>query len=163
MQAKAKSQAAETARKAELQAAADLGGGDSHWFEDYVDAATKIGSMSNVAPGENGIKTFFFELLSYDVPTLEQAIPGMETQLDGENAEAFKHVILVCKDLIARRQGGTPAAQGQASKVQEEDAKADEGEAKEEEMQSESKEVESEATEQTVAMEVDKEVIAVRA
>ena len=78
-EAAAKLKAAEAARKAELKAAADLGGGDSQWFEDYVEAAHKIESMANVAPGEDGIKTFFFELLGYDVPTLEQAVPGMHS------------------------------------------------------------------------------------
>lgn len=121
MQAAAKAQEAEAARNAELKAAADLGGGDSKWFEDYVDAANKIESMTSVAPGDDGIRTFFFELLSYDVPTLEQAVPGMETQLDGENAEAFKHVILVCKDLIARRGGATAAAPKNSDAKDEED------------------------------------------
>ena len=108
-----------------MKAAADLGGGDSKWFEDYVDAATKIESMTNVAPGDDGIKTFFFELLSYDISTLEQAVPGMETQLEGENAEAFKHVILVCKDLIARRGGATVAAPETADAKDEEDVDAE--------------------------------------
>lgn len=143
MQAAAKAQAAEAARQAELKAAADLGGGDSKWFEDYVDAAHKIESMTNVAPGDDGIKTFFFELLAYDVPTLEQAVPGMETQLDGENAEAFKHVILVCKDLIARRGGAPAAASENAEAKDQEDVDA-------EKMQVESTEEES-------PMEVEKE------
>lgn len=145
-----------------MKAAADLGDGDSKWFEDFVEAANKIESMSNVAPGDDGVKTFFFELLSYDVPTLESAIPGMETQLDGENAEAFNHVILVCKDLIARRGGGTAAARDKPE-AEKEDANAVEmevesaaGTGAEETSQ------DDETKEESVAMEVEKEETVVR-
>ena len=49
----------------------------------------------------------------------------METQLDGENAEAYKHVILVCKDLIARRGGATVAAPETADAKDKEDVNAE--------------------------------------
>ena len=55
----------------------------------------------------------------------------METQLDGENAEAFTHVILVCKDLIARR-GGKAAAQDKTEEMQEEEAEETQQEQQEE-------------------------------
>ena len=53
---------------------------------------------------------FFNDLLTYDSEMLETAIGGMETMTEGgESAEAYKLVVAVCKDIIARRGGGAAA------------------------------------------------------
>jgi hypothetical protein len=98
--------------------------------------------MPNVAPGENGIKAFFFDLLSYPVESLEGAIPGMEGQLESENGEAFKHVILVCKDLIARKTSAAGSADNAEEKEEEMEEDEKEEEQEEKEMEAEEKEEE---------------------
>ena len=75
---------------------------------------------------------FFNDLLTYDNSMLETAIGGMETMTEGgESAEAYKLVVAVCKDIIARRGGGAAAMDEDKEEAQEED----EEESKEEEQE----------------------------
>eukprot|EP01043_Picozoa_sp_COSAG02_P015644 COSAG02_NODE_671_length_18661_cov_9.755953_8_plen_1775_part_00 len=89
-------------RTKELQVAADLGG-NSTWFVKHVDEAHKVQTMKIIAPGEDGINAFFFDLLGYSVQALQAVISDMEGKVVINQDEAFKHVIHVCKDLIARK------------------------------------------------------------
>ena len=79
---------------------------------------------------------FFNDLLTYDNSMLETAIGGMETMTEGgESAEAYKLVVAVCKDIIARRGGGAAAMDEDKEEAQEED----EEESKEEEQEEQDK------------------------
>ena len=90
---------------------------------------------------------FFNDLLTYDNSMLETAIGGMETMTEGgESAEAYKLVVAVCKDIIARRGGGAAAMDEDKEEAQEEEQEDQEEEDKpDDDMQTEGSQEDAEA------------------